>query len=86
MNELGNREIQYVVTPGEMPATKWEYAQLMLFRKFSLFPRAAAGLYEQEMDRILPGIRIASIANYSNDPKFVDICRALKASSSNDKP
>ena len=74
-----NSHFTYVVAPGEMPATKWEYVKLLLFRKFSLFRRNASRLYLYELQRILPNIKIASITNFSDDPKFIDICRAVKS-------
>lgn len=73
-----NKNIVYVVSPGDMPATKWEYVKLLLFRKFSWFHQSACQLYLREIQRILPNIKIASINNFSDDPKFKDICLAVK--------
>lgn len=79
LSRYANSGIQYVVTPGEMPATQWEYVKLFCFRKFSWFRKSALKLYSAELERILPNIKIATIVNLSDDKKFRDICRAVKS-------
>ena len=75
--KYANSGIQYVVTPGDMPATMSEVLQLFLYRKFRLFKNAAKRLYLDELKRILPGINVNKIINHSDDAKFKDIFDAV---------
>lgn len=77
LREESCAKIKYAVTLGQMPATMLGFAKLYLFRKFGFFKGAARRLYKLELERILPTVKIRSLSNFSNDPKFTDIYRAL---------
>ena len=61
--EYKDTGVQFVVTPGQMPAAKSEYIKLILYRKFGLFKKTAKRLYTDELSRILPNIKIKQLIN-----------------------
>ncbi len=77
LRQYADSDLIYVVAPGEMPFTYWEGVILVLYRKLKIFKRKAKKIYSKELKRILPGIQINSIKNYSDDRKFIDISELL---------
>lgn len=77
LSQYAKKDICYVVAPGEMPVTIYELICLKLYRKVRLCKKTAQRIYLEELKRILPNIKIRSIKNYSNDPKYTDMCNAL---------
>lgn len=76
--KTASRDVQYVVAPGEMPATFTEFVALVIFRKTGLFKNSARKVYLRELDRLLPNIKVKKIINHSHDQKMTDIYNALK--------
>lgn len=63
----------YMVIPEKTPFTISDKVLITLYRKTSLFKKFVRKIYLKELSRILPGIHISSIENYTGDKRFQDI-------------
>lgn len=75
----------YIVIPASTPLTISDKIKISIYRKTGLLARQARHIYRLELQRILPGIAISTIENYTNDKRlrdmaklFGDHCRATK--------
>ena len=68
-----NSGIRYVIIPGDMPESFTGFLILSIYRRFKLMKKCAKSIYKKDMERVLPGIKISSITNYSEFPKFQEI-------------
>lgn len=75
----------YIVVPASTPLTVADKIRTVIFRKTGLLRHSVHALYQRELDRILPGINISKITNYTHDKRFQDMVKLFSDNRHNDR-
>ena len=75
----------YIVAPASTPLTVADKIRTIIFRKTGLLRHSVRTLYQRELDRILPGINISKMTNYTHDKRFQDMVKLFSDNRHNDR-